>query len=268
MSLLRKLEKSMDARLRALFGGRPGSERERASGREAIELYRDALDQIAGRAVPGTRGDRVFPFDRISIELRAEDADRKAALETIFEPGQLLEDVKATFAEERTAPPVGLAVSVRFPEGATAELRLVCEKSEQPVAAEGAAPVAARRTAVTLVTVWGVASDEVFRLDRSHLSIGRENEVPDAQGRTVRRNELFFPEDAHEANASVSRSHAHLSFDEGTGEWRIYDDGSSLGTDLYRDGRRIVVPAHSARGVMVRPGDEIHLGQVRVRFEG
>ena len=81
----------------------------------------------------------------------------------------------------------------------------------------------------------------------------------------MRRNELFFPEAAHEANPSVSRSHAHLTFE--AGDWRIFDDGSSIGTTLFREGRRIDVPAHAGRGVALRPGDEIYLGQVRLRFE-
>ena len=45
MSILRRIEKTVDERLRGIFGGSgtgPGSS-------EAIELYRDALDQIAAR---------------------------------------------------------------------------------------------------------------------------------------------------------------------------------------------------------------------------
>jgi hypothetical protein len=86
-------------------------------------------------------------------------------------------------------------------------------------------------------------------------------------GRVFRHNELSFPESAHAANASVSRAHAHILFDSASGQWRIFDDGSSLGTTLFRDGRRIDVPAHASRGVALRPGDEIYLGQARLRFE-
>jgi pSer/pThr/pTyr-binding forkhead associated (FHA) protein len=91
--------------------------------------------------------------------------------------------------------------------------------------------------------------------------------VVDSLGRAVRRNDLHFPEGLHEANSTVSRSHAHLRFDPAAGEWRIYDDGSSLGTSIFREGRRIEVPAHASRGVALRPGDEIYLGQARLIFE-
>jgi hypothetical protein len=117
------------------------------------------------------------------------------------------------------------------------------------------------------VTLTGGASAREFPLDKPRINLGREAEIADALGRAIRRNELYFPESAHEANPSVSRSHAHILFDAPTGDWRIFDDGSSIGTTLFREGRRIDVPAHAGRGVALRPGDEIYLGQVRLRFE-
>ena len=114
MSLLRRIEKSLDQRMRAIFSG--GNEQPGA--REAVELYRDALDQIAGRATPGKRGDRLLPFNLITVELRADNAERKAALETLFDPGQLGEDIRATLKAERVTPPTDLTVSVKFPEAA------------------------------------------------------------------------------------------------------------------------------------------------------
>src|SRR2546423_11103144 len=39
----------------------------------SIELYRDALEQIAARATTGKRGDRVFPFNLVTIELRRSE---------------------------------------------------------------------------------------------------------------------------------------------------------------------------------------------------
>jgi hypothetical protein len=259
MSLLRRIEKSLDQRLRSIFAGgqnEPGA-------REAIELYRDALEQIASRATVGKRGDRVFPFNLITIELRAENTERKAVLETLFDPGQLGDDVRAGLREERIAPPPDLTIAVRYPEDAPLEMRVTCERAAEALPDPTSEMVSEGR----LMTVTGVSSEPDFALDRLRINLGRESEVLDALGRTMRRNELFFKEDAHEANASVSRAHAHTRFDAASGEWRIYDDGSSLGTSLFRDGRRIDVPAHAGRGVALRAGDEIYLGQVRLRFE-
>ena len=272
MSILRRIEKSLDHRLRSIFS----SGRNEPGAREAIELYRDALDQIAARATIGKRGDRVFPFNRITIELQAENAERKAVLEALFDPAQMGDDVRTALDEERVIPPPELTVAVRYSDQALVEMRIVCERGENSVPAPLlSAPAAAPATPASpvaltpahLLTIEGVSSPPELTLDRPRINLGRETEVVDTMGRTIRRNELSFPEEAHEANPSVSRSHAHIAFDGAMGQWRIFDDGSSLGTVLFRDGRRIDVPAHAGRGVALRPGDEIYLGQVRLRFE-
>jgi len=274
MSLLRRIEKSLDQRLRSIFSGGEGGDAG-PGAREAVELYRDALDQIASRATAGKRGDRIFPFNLITIELRAEDAERKAVLETLFDPGQLGDDIRATLKEERVTPPEDLTVAVRYPavnheDDALVEMRVICERREPPqkaVAGTIARPTSIELVPARLLTVTGVSSATEFILDRPRINLGREAEIADALGRTIRRNELYFPESAHEANPSVSRAHAHIRFDAASGEWRIFDDGSSIGTTLFREGRRIDVPAHAGRGVALRPGDEIYLGQVRLLFE-
>ncbi len=269
MNLLRRIEKSLDHRLRAIFSG-GGNE---PGAREGIELYRDALDQIAARATVGKRGDRIFPFNRITIELHAADPERKAVLETLFDPGQLGDDIRSVLEEERVTPPAELTVFVHYSEEALAEMRILCEKAEKTVRiepapiAEPAAVVPAALVPARLVTITGVSSSTELPLDRPRINLGREEEVLDAMGRVFRHNELSFPEAAHAANTSVSRAHAHILFDSASGQWRIFDDGSSLGTTLFRDGRRIDVPAHASRGVALRPGDEIYLGQARLRFE-
>lgn len=264
MSFLRRIEHGLDKRLRGIFGG----SRDEPGAREAIELYRDALDQIAARATVGKRGDRVFPFDLITIELSAPDAERKAVLETLFEPGQMIEDVRAALLEERITPPHNLTVAVHYPEAAVVEMRIVCEKATQSSAVpQPSVPSALPPSQMRLITLTGISSSPDFVVDRPRVNIGREYEVVDGMGRAVRRNDLAFPENAHEANGSVSRSHAHIRYESASGEWRIYDDGSSLGTSIFRDGHRIDVPPHAPRGVMLRPGDEIYLGQAKVRFE-
>lgn len=270
MSILRRIEKSLDHRLRSIFS----AGRDEPGAREAIELYRDALDQIAARATIGKRGDRVFPFNRVTIELQAGDVERRAVLETLFDPGQMGDDLRATLDEDHITPPAELTVTVHYAEDALVEMRIVCERAEKPASAPIApiapTPAPAIPVAITpaqLLTITGMSSPSNLILDRPRINLGRETEVVDTMGRTIRRNDLSFPEDAHEANPSVSRSHAHIAFDAATGQWRIFDDGSSLGTVLFREGRRIDIPAHAGRGVALRPGDEIYLGQVRLRFE-
>lgn len=267
MSFLQKLEKTLDKRLGAIFGG----SRQGPGEREAIELYRDALDQIAARATVGKRGDRVFPFDSIRVELMAENAERKALLDALFEPAQMADDIQATLLSQRVAKPANLTVSVQYPADAVVEMRVVFEKNVvEPLpeaAPEPPPPPPIPVIPVLLRTIEGASSEPIFLADRQRVNIGRERDVVDAQGRAVRRNDLFFPDGAVEINSSVSRSHAHIRFDGRSGEWRIYDDGSKLGTSIFREGRRIEVPAHAPRGAMLLPGDEICLGQARLRLE-
>jgi hypothetical protein len=153
---------------------------------------------------------------------------------------------------------------VHFPEDAQEELRVLCEKTSQKGAR---APGPVKAQPAQFVAVIGVTNPERLVLTGSRVNLGRVEDVLDATGRTVRHNELSFPEDAHDANPSVSRAHAHVALDSASGEWRIFDDGSSLGTTIFRGGERIDIPAHGGRGVALRYGDEIYLGQARLRFE-
>jgi hypothetical protein len=265
MTLLQQIEKALDQQLRAAFGGG------RENGREAIELYREVLEEVSRRTTPGLRGEPVFPFNRIRIALKAEDAERRAVLETIFSAGQLANDIRACLKESRASAPSGLAIGVEFQAEQADEMELSFELAETPASVPAPAPA---RIPARLVTVMGSSSAAAFDLDADSLQIGRGPQVIDSSGRTVRRNGLFFADDAaaseinaSDINGSVSRAHAHLLFDAASGGWRIYDDGSTFGTGIFRHGRRIDVPAHGTRGVGLHAGDEIWLGNACLRFE-
>jgi len=259
MTLLQQIEKTLDQRLRAAFGGGRGT------GREAIELYREVLEEVSRRTTPGPRGEPVFPFNQIHIALRAADAERKAVLETVFSAGQLTNDIRACLKESRATAPSGFAITVEFEAEQADEMELSFELTEAPVLP---APPAPPRIPTRLVTLVGSASAVEFNLEDDSLQIGRGPQVVDATGRTVRRNGFFFIDEAgSEINASVSRAHAHLSFDAASGGWRVYDDGSTFGTGIFRHSRRIDIPANGTRGVRLQAGDEIWLGNACLRFE-
>jgi len=234
MSILRKLEKALDERLRGIFAS------PQEGSREAIELYREAINQIAARASVST-------FTRVRIELRADTPDRRAVLEALFEPVQMLEDIRAALLEEGVTASRDLSVAVDYPAEAATELRVFCEKAGAPKAAAVAAPP---------MRIGDV------ELKAPVVNVGRISDVLDATGRPIRRNHLCLTDEP-----TVSRSHAHLKYNAADGEWRIFDDGSSTGTAVFRDGVRIDVPAHASRGVGLRVGDEIWFGSMRVLLE-
>ena len=113
--------------------------------------------------------------------------------------------------------------------------------------------------------VKGQAEHAEYLLEKPRTNIGRLAELTDAEQRVVRRNDVVFEEGADEANATVSRQHAHIRRE--GGEYRLCDDGSEFGTRVFRDGRSIEVPAGNRRGEKLRPGDEIYLGRACLRFE-
>ena len=92
-------------------------------------------------------------------------------------------------------------------------------------------------------------------------------ELTDSQQRVVRRNDVVFEEGGDEANATVSRAHAHIRFERASGEYRICDDESEYGTRVFRDGKSIEIPGGNRRGERLRAGDEIYLGRACLRFE-
>ena len=111
----------------------------------------------------------------------------------------------------------------------------------------------------------GKTDHSEYTLDKARTNIGRLAELTDAEQRVIRRNDIVFEEGADEANATVSRRHAHIRLEDG--DYRLCDDESEFGTRVFRDGRPIEVPAGNRRGEKLRPGDEIYLGRACLRFE-
>ena len=121
------------------------------------------------------------------------------------------------------------------------------------------------RAPARLIPLKGKTDREEYQLTRARTNIGRMAELTDTEERVVRRNEVVFEDGADQANATVSRKHAHIVLEDGI--YRVCDDGSEFGTRVFRDGRQIEVPAGNRRGERLRPGDEIYLGRACLRFE-
>ncbi len=125
-----------------------------------------------------------------------------------------------------------------------------------------ATPSAAPRLQLTVVH--GKASRRTFVFTGGRIDMGRRREVLDAKQRLVRTNHVAFDEDGPDANRSVSRRHAHVMYDAAAHEYRLLDDRSAHGTSIVRAGRTIAVHPGS-RGVRLEAGDEVLLGQARIR---
>ncbi len=135
-----------------------------------------------------------------------------------------------------------------------------------PEAGRGYVPTR-KATAARMTVVEGATPQREFLIDKARFNIGRMPEVLDERKRVVRRNDLIFAEGAAEINKSVSRSHAHISFDRDVGEFRLFDDHSAYGTRIRRAGVDILVASSNTRGNRLQSGDELLFGRTRVSFE-
>ena len=120
---------------------------------------------------------------------------------------------------------------------------------------------------VRFTIIAGSAQQQEICLKKKRINLGRLAEVVDADQRLTRQNDVAFRDDGPAPNPSVSRAHAHLEFDPEKSVFRLFDDRSAHGTVVIRDGSVIPVPQGPSKGVALRDGDEIVLGQARLLFE-
>jgi hypothetical protein len=229
-----------------------------ADSNELLLLHRAILAEVESKVQTVARGRRVFPFATVVVTLVSAEAERRTLLQAAF--GERLgEDLREAMAGSECELPRGFSVEVRTAEAGLRAFEIAY--SADAVKVEAAPAAATGR----LIVVKGKTANPEYRLARARTNIGRLVELTDADHRVVRRNDVVFEEGADEANATVSRKHAHIRVE--AGDYRLCDDGSEFGTRVFRDGRSIEVPAGDRRGEKLRDGDEIYLGRACLRFE-
>jgi hypothetical protein len=265
MNPLRNIERAIDEKLRGLFRS-PGSE---AQQKELVEVHRGVLDEVASKIERLPRSRTVFPYSHVVVRVRVPAPERRRAYEVVFLEGEALaREVRARLEDEGAELTPGLHVDVTLAEELPAEFHArgfdvsyairPTEQAARPSAAPG----------VKLTITNGVAAGEtVVTSARSRINLGRLADVLDAQQRPVRRNDVAFADAEGPPNSTVSRSHAHISWDAEAGRHRLFDDRSAYGTTVARGGHIIPVPKGTGKGVALEHGDEILLGQARVLFE-
>lgn len=255
MNLFSEIEKTIERGFRRFAERMFGP----AQSDELLLVHRAILEEIAGKVQVVARGQRVFPYPRLTVTLASGDPDRRALYQAAFgDQGRLEKDVRETLEGAGCQVPRGFALEVATVETGERqfEIAYAMEHKSEPAAA---LPATGR-----LVVVKGKTARTEYSLDKPRLNIGRMEELTDADHRVVRRNDIVF-EEGDAANGTVSRKHAHVRLE--AGEFRICDDESEFGTRIFREGRSIEVPAGNRRGERLRPGDEIYLGRACLRFE-
>jgi hypothetical protein len=269
MDILEKARRLEDALARRMAGAAK-SLAGGSAAREPIELTHAIVDAVEREVQSGGRGTRVFPFNTIDVSIVAPSDQARARLETVVNGdvsllGRITERLRAARCSV-----VDLEVNITYvpraqkhwtePHFAIAFSRLVREKTQKAQAAEPA-PVRLEMT-----VVHGTAEHRTYAFGSRRIDMGRGSEIRDGRNGVMRTNDVAFSESAAEVNRSISRQHSHIEHDSTSGQFRLHDDGSLYGTKILRQGKTLPVP-FGGRGVRLHSGDDIVLGEARVRIK-
>ncbi len=238
---------------------------------ELSEIRLAVLDEVKAKS-HRVGGRAVFPYDLVRIRLQGVPPEQSKIFTGKFFAQFCQDELRAGLTKSNHRFPAGLEVEVvTSPElPGPKERWLIVEADSRPHAPEPS--VVAKRNA-RLAVVKGRAQQNEIALNKSRINIGRTVDVYRADGPS-RRNDLAFDE-TDEISRTVSREHAHVTFNKQTGEYRLFNDrayvpetakpGGNCGLWIIRDGLSNEVH-RGPRGVKLEPGDEIHLGRAVVKF--
>ena len=229
--------------------------------KETLEIRREILTAIGEKVEPKGGGEYIFPYSAVNVKVFAEDADRQSTFEAAFIDDDALQNEARDMLRDSGCQADAVTVTVEVVQEAGEKPFLISFKRPDKVA-KGAPVTAPKvRPAAWLYVVKGTAERPEYFVGKDILYLGRLKEVSAKLGGLRRRNDVAFDD----AETTVSREHAHISFEEG--KFRLFHDSGEGGTRLFRDGRAVALPASGSRGTQLRSGDEIHLGDARLRFE-
>lgn len=231
------------------------------TGASPMEIRRAVLDELESKVVAVGRGKKILPYQGLLLHLLAEGPEQQIVLETAIREGWELESsIRERMKALGAADPVGLSIDYKFHQDDLPEFggrRYFLEFG--PGAGD---PFSTEQPILEIRVTRGTAAKEIYRSSASRFYIGRLEEVLDRQGRLERRNNLAFAEEGG-INASVSRKHASIRYDEADRTYHLRDDNSAAGTRVFREGRPIRVASHR-QGVRLFDGDEVSLGKAQV----
>jgi len=229
-----------------------------------LELVDQACDAIARHVQPSGRGRYSFPFNSVTITFAAPAAERQAHFEGLCAgPPSIQERVLARLTSAG-CDALDLDVNVAFtdaPQRAWAQPQFHVALARLKSAAR---PARGPAIELAIQVTHGSAEHAAYTFTSLPVMLGRGAEVRDSRHQLLRTNHVAFTENDGDINQSVSRRHARIELDPDTGRLRVIDDNSAQGTSVIRHGRGLAVPRGS-RGLGLRSGDEIVMGQGRIK---
>jgi len=234
--------------------------------RGPLEVLHAVLEAVEERIEPAGRGTRVFPFNKIKVSVVAVSRDDRARFSRVLDEAPPLQERISRRLRERGCDVPTLHVRIVYvaqPESGWATPECHVDFGRASSVDLPQTDVATVRELKLTITN-GSADKPTYALGLDRINLGRCAEVRDSRNRLIRTNHVVFKDGAGAANDTVSRRHAHIDYSESSGDFRISDDRSAHGTTIMRNGKTIDVPAGS-RGVRLQSGDELILGEARLR---
>jgi hypothetical protein len=240
----------------------------RSGSREPLEIVHATIEAARREVQSSGRGRRVFPFNAIALTILAPSRDARARFEAVLGDGTALRARIVSALDSAGCGITDLDLTVAYDSRArkhwrNPEFHIEFARNAKPERPEPQADTAPPRVEVTVLA--GTAERRTYALSAANrIDIGRCAEVRDSRHRLIRTNHVAFLDQSGDVNQSVSRRHAHISYEPVSRSFRLHDDGSEHGTGIVRQGRSLAVP-QGARGVRLESADEIVLGDARVR---
>jgi len=240
----------------------------RSGPRGPLEVLHTVLEAVEDRIEPAAGATGVFPFNRIKVSVVAPSREARVRFAAVLDEQPTLQERISGKLLALGCEAPGLQVRVVYvaqpePAWTTPEVHVDFSRASS---ADLPAPEVPPTHEIKLTVVSGTSDRAVYSLALDRINLGRCAEVRDNRNRLIRTNHVVFTDGAGPINETVSRCHAHIDCSDGAGERRIVDDRSAHGTAMLRNGRTIPVPAGS-RGVRLRSGDEVILGEARLRVK-
>jgi hypothetical protein len=260
---------SLESRLGAIFETRAKALLRTPAPTQPLELVDLVVDELARHVQPAGRGRYTFPFNDVRVTFAAPTAADQAYFDAICAgPPSIDERIVRRLASAGCDMTIAdLDVTLAFtdvPDPAWTlpvglELARVDRSRRQLAPAPAPAP-----PRIEFQITLGTAAQSAYSFTEYPIAIGRGAEVRDSRNQLLRINHVVFGENEDEVSRSVSRRHARIELDPRSQQPRLVDDTSAQGTSIIRQGRIIRVPKGS-RGLAIHTGDEVVLGQSRLR---
>jgi hypothetical protein len=237
-----------------------------SGAREPLEIVHAIVEAVEPEIQAGGRGRRIFPFNSITLSVLAPSRDARARFEAVLAGEPPLRERIVDRLRSAGCDVVELIVDVVYVTRAPKSWKhpgfhIDFARVTTAYAADVSPGQKPARLELTISR--GVAERRTYAFMARRIDLGRCAEVRDSHSRLIRTNDVAFVEGSGDVNQSVSRQHAHITY--ASGDYRLHDDRSAHGTSILRHGKTVAVPSGS-RGVRLHSGDEIVLGEARVRI--